>query len=113
MALYDNLPVFKVSYDLLRRIYTICGPMERCFRFTLGERLQNDTIEILKNIYRANTHYEKAQYLETAREHLETVRLLLRVAHEGKQISIKHYIGVCEMTESISKQLTAWGRTVK
>jgi len=112
MALYDNLPVFKVSYDLLRRIYRICSTMERCFRFTLGERLQNDAIEILKNIYRANNDYEKAPYIKAAREHLEVVRLLLRVAHEEKQISMKHYVEVCDLVESISKQLAAWQKSL-
>jgi len=87
--------------------------MERCFRFTLGERLQNDTIEILKSIYRANSRYDKAQDIEAAREYLAVVRVLLRVAHEEKQIPLKKYIEICDMTESVSKQLTAWSKSAR
>ena len=113
MALYDNLPVFKVSYDLLRSIYRICSRMERCFRFTLGERLQCDMIELITNIYRANTHTDKAPYLAKAREHLEVVRLLFRVAHDENQIVLKQYVIVCDMAESVSKQLTAWNKSLR
>jgi hypothetical protein len=113
MALYDNLPVFKVSYDLLRSIYRICSTMERSFRFTLGQRLQNDMIDVLKNIYRANSSYNKAPHIEVAREHLTVARLLIRIAHEESQISMKKYIEICDMIESASKQLAAWHKSLR
>ena len=113
MALYDNLPVFKVSYEILRQIYRICSTMERSFRFTLGERMQNDTIDMLKNIYRANSKYDKGQHIEVAREHLEVVRLLMRVAHDEDQVTMKKYIEICEKLESVSKQLTAWFKSLR
>jgi len=112
MALYDNLPVYKVCYDMLRIIYRVCSTMERSYRFTLGEQLQNGMIEILRKIYRANSNYDKAKHIEAAREDLAVVRLLLRVAHDENQITLKKYIEISDMTESASKQLTAWFKSL-
>ncbi|MDR2005368.1 MAG: four helix bundle protein [Prevotella sp.] len=111
MALYENLPVYKVAYDLLLQIYRLCMDMERSYRFTLGERIQKEMTELMLNIYRANSNRDKKAYLQSAKENITVVRLLFRVAHDSKQIQMKHFIAVNEQIESISKQLTAWGKS--
>jgi four helix bundle protein len=112
MALFENLPVYQVSYDLLRDIYRLCINMERTYRFTLGERIQKEMTDLLLNIYRANSTRDKSVFLSAARENAIVVRLLLRVAHDEKQISRKSFIMVNDKIESASKQLTAWGKSV-
>jgi four helix bundle protein len=112
MALYENLPVYKVAYDLLMQTYRLCTNMERSYRYTLGERIQKEMTELMLNIYRANSDRDKRAHLQAAKENITVVRLLCRVAHDSKQIQMKHFIHVNEQIESISKQLTAWGKSV-
>lgn len=112
MALYENLPVYKVSYDLLMQVYRLSSNMERTYRYTLGERIQTEMTELMLNIYRANSVYNKTVHIQTARENITVVRLLFRVAHDSNQIGIKPFISVNEQIESISKQLAAWGKSV-
>jgi hypothetical protein len=111
MALYENLPVYKVSYDLLMQVYKLSSGMERTYRYTLGERIQKEMTELLLNIYRANCVRSKAGHIQAGRENITVVRLLFRVAHDSKQVGIKAFIAVNEQIESISKQLAAWEKS--
>jgi len=112
MALSENLPVYKVSYDLLLFIYRISVNMERTYRFTLGERLQNKTSDMLQYISLANSVYDKTQHIQQARMYLMDIRIATRIAHDLRQITSKQYLEANDKIESISKQLTAWGKVV-
>jgi hypothetical protein len=109
--LYGNLPVFRAAYELLRFVYRESGNMNRAYRFTLGENMQKAMSELMLNVYRANCNYDKQPHIVRARENTEMVRLMLRVAFDEDQITLKHSIFANEQIESISKQLTAWGRS--
>ena len=111
MALYENLPIYKVSYELLMQVYRLCSNMERTYRYTLGERVQKELTELMLNIYRANSTREKVEHIRKARENVVVVRLLFRVAHDSKQIGLKMFVVISEQIESISKQLTAWEKS--
>ena len=54
MAQYSELPVYKASYDLLLAIFHFVKNFTKEFKYTLGEKLKNETLEMLINIYRAN-----------------------------------------------------------
>jgi hypothetical protein len=113
MAIYDNLPVYKTSYDLLLNLFTVCQNMERDYKFTIGEKLKNETVELIINVYRANSRAEKADYIQKARENAEVIRLLLRLFNDLKQMSLSHFVALNEKLESVSKQLAAWFNSCK
>ena len=112
MALYDQLPVYKVAYDLLSLILDISPNMQRSFRYTIGERILNTAVDLLQNIYRANTVYDKSVPLTAARDNLISVRLFIRLAHDKKQISSKNYLIANDLIENVGKQLTSWSKSV-
>ena len=60
MALYNQLPVYKVSYDLLVKIFQFTRQFTKEYKYTIGESLKKETIEMISNIYRANSRREKA-----------------------------------------------------
>jgi len=66
---------------------------------------------MLMNIYRANTRQQKKETLQKAREHLEVVRLLMRLSKDMKQININRFVDVSKKIEEISKQLTGWQKS--
>ncbi|GHT77607.1 hypothetical protein AGMMS50262_19060 [Bacteroidia bacterium] len=55
---------------------------------------------------------EKLPHIKTARENVVVIRLLFRAAHDSKQIGMKQFVSVSEQIESISKQLTAWEKSM-
>jgi hypothetical protein len=59
MAMYDELPVYKATYDLLLAISQFTKEFSKEFKYTVGESLKKETIELLTLIYRANTRHQK------------------------------------------------------
>ena len=111
MATYDNLPVYKKTYDLLLQLFRLGQNMERDYRYTIGENLKKEVIELMMSVYRANCCAEKTALIEAAREHTEVVRLLLRLLQDLKQISLKEFVQANEIIEDISRQLVFWQRS--
>ena len=114
MATYDQLMVYKTSYDLTVEVMRLSKKLPRELRFTLGERVINSTVEMMISIYRVNIEQaNKFDKLGIAREELETLRLLVRIIKDLQYVSVAYFTTLSEMIESISKQLTAWHRSVK
>lgn len=113
MATYDNLPVYKVSYELLEKLFLVVSNYRKEYKYTLWETIKQEVIDLIICIYRANSHREKWQYLEQSRGHIEVVRLLMRLSKDLKEIGLKDFVIVNQMIESISKQLTAWEKYSK
>lgn len=113
MATYDNLPVYKVCYDLILQLFASGRNMQRDYRFTLGETMKKELMLLMANIYRANCRYQKKELLAAARENLEIVRLLLRLSMELKQVPLKTFASANEKIENVGKQLTAWEKSCK
>ena len=57
MAISSSLKVYKDSYDLLLLLYQISVNFNKDFKYSLGEKIKNETIEILINIYKANSDF--------------------------------------------------------
>src|ERR1022692_4236930 len=101
MATYDNLPVYKASYDLLVEIFQFVKNFNKEYKYTVGEKLKNETIEMITNIYRANSRIEKKALLQTARENTEVIRLLLRLIKDLKQIDLRKFVIINEKIENV------------
>lgn len=110
---YGALPessVFKDAYDLLLRVYTVSRTFQRDFRYTIGEDLKKVLMEMMLCLFRANRSRAKLGEVASCREHIEEVKIYLRILHDLKQLSLKQYVLLCERAEAISKQLAAWDK---
>jgi len=108
MAILDQLPVYKTSYDLLIDIYSFGKNLQREYKYTLGERLKNETFELVVEIFRANRTEDKIKHLAKAREHIELIRMVVRLLNDIKQINLERFVSLNSKIESISRQLTGW-----
>jgi hypothetical protein len=110
MALFSELPVYKLGYDLLIQIYERTAVFSREYKYTMGERLKNEITEMLINIYKANKSKKetRSQYIEGARQNVEVVRLLLRICKDLKVIGLKTFVSLDVKVEELSKQLASW-----
>ena len=63
MAIYSELPVYKATYDLLLAIFRFTKDFGKVYKYTVGESLKKETIELLTLIYRANVKRDKHVYL--------------------------------------------------
>ncbi len=114
MATYDLLPVYKMSYDFLLQIFQFSRGFSREYKYTIWQELKNEAIKLILSIYRANSSIDKRfTLLEEARLTLETIRLLLRLTRDLKQISLDPFVSMNEKIESTSKQLASWQASAK
>ncbi len=110
MALYSDLPVYKATYDLLIAVFRFTKDFSKEYKYTVGESLKKETIELLTLIYRANVKRDKHEVLQEARERIEVIRLFIRLMKDMQQISLKQFVQINESVENVSKQLVGWQR---
>jgi len=113
MTLYNELPVYKATYDLLLAIFQFTKEFSKEYKYTVGESLKKETIELLTLIYRANSRHQKTDELQMAREQIEVIRLLIRVMKDMKQISLEKFVKINQAVENVSKQLSGWQKSQK
>ncbi len=67
MSLHYELPVYKASYDLLLEIFKFTKNFSKEYKYTIGEKLKNETTDLITSIYRANSNYQKKEIIQKAR----------------------------------------------
>ena len=113
MGRYNELPVYKASYDLLLEIFRFTKNIGKEFKYTVGESLKKETTKLITLIYRANSKKDKYDVIQEARERIEIIRLFIRLMKDLKQISLKRFVLVNKQIENVSKQLTGWQKKIK
>lgn len=62
MAQYDTLPIYKATYDFLLRVMHAVSHFPCEYKYSLGERIQNECIELvimIKNSIHVKLHPRK------------------------------------------------------
>ena len=104
MGNYDELPVFKASYDLLLEIFKLTKNFSKDYKYTIGESLKNETMALITHIYRANSTTKKVDIIQTAREKTEVIRLYIRLLKDLREINLKRFVQVNKRIENVSRQ---------
>lgn len=110
MALYNELPVYKVSYELLRDVVQFGEHMSRAFRYSMHQQLQQDVLDVIVRIYRANRSKDKLRHIDEARERLVEIEVKIRLLADFHQISSGQYAQLVLKCGMLGKQLAAWGK---
>ena len=108
MALYYDLPVFKEVYELILKIFEYTKDFPKEYKYTLGQDMKRDGIQLVRSIYRANKSKNKGEYLEQFLDDFEVLKLEIRLCIDMKILSIKKQAELSGMMESIGKQITGW-----
>ena len=108
MAQYQHLPIYKQTYDILLRTMIATKDFPREYKYSLGQKIKDELIELVVLIYRANSAIDKKQHIESILERVQAIQLLMRLSHDMKLLSQKHYAALSEMTESLAKQAQGW-----
>ena len=91
---------------MLLAIFRFTKDFSKEYKYTVGEILKKETIELLTLIYRANVKRDKQEVLQEARERIEVIRLFIRLMKDMQQISVKQFVQINEVVENVSKQLS-------
>ncbi|HEY0064161.1 MAG TPA: four helix bundle protein, partial [Telluria sp.] len=108
---HQNLPIYKVAYELLDAVTDLAKNMPRDFKTSIGGKLRDECVEIVTLIFRANTARDKSVHLGSLIERLQVIELLLRLARDKRLISTKQYAIAVELSTSAGKQAGGWRRS--
>ena len=113
MALTEELPIYKATYDLVLVVFGFVKNFNKEYKYTIGESIKKEAVKVVTNVYRANCSQDKTKYLTKARENIEVIRLYVRLLKDLHQINVKQLVFVNGYIENVSKQLTGWLKSQK
>ena len=108
MARATDLPIYRAAYDLLKLLAKLTQQYPRGYRQGLAREVFAESQAVVAGIFRANTTKDKAPVIEQLREHLETLKLLLRLSKDLYLISPGQFGATVELTDAIGKQASGW-----
>jgi hypothetical protein len=103
MALYYDLPVFKEVYQLVLKIFEHINNFPKEYKYTLGQDMKRDGIQLVRSIYRANKAKDKTVYLEAFLDDFEVLKFEIRLCVDMKILSIKKQAALSLLMDSIGK----------
>ena len=107
----SDLKIFQKTYDFLLWLQPTVQRFAKVHKYSLGIQLENESIQLLKQIIRAN--FKKGNKTELIGEcvvHHETVKFLIRLSQEYKLLSIKQYEFAVKNLSEIGRLLGGWHR---
>jgi hypothetical protein len=63
LALFSDLPVYKATYDLLLAIFRFTKDFSKDYKYTVGESIKKETIELRIIIFRMTNSIETNETL--------------------------------------------------
>ena len=109
MAQNISLPIYKTSYDVLMAFFQLSAKFSRELKFTLGEKMKSETVELLVNICKINkTEKIDEELFCLAFDKVERIKIYLRIAKDLKEINLEKFVDLNENLEYILKQLSLW-----
>jgi len=108
MAQYQHLPIYKVTYELLSLVTKRTKEFPRDFKFSLGDKIRNECIDLVIFIYKANSTKDKVEHLNKILERVQVIELMLRLSKDLNLLSVKAFSEIIVLTDSISRQAQGW-----
>ena len=113
MSKFTEPPLFTKTYDLIRWVSEETTRFPKSQRFTLAQRIQNESLELLKRFIAARRGLEVEANFKRADVQLETLRLLLRLAKDLTLLSFKKYEYAAKMLDELGRLLGDWQKRKK
>ena len=111
MALHFELPVYKDTYQLVLKIFECTKDFSKEYKYTIGQDMKRDALQLLRSIYRANKAKNKKEHLDAFLDDFELLKVEIRLCVDLKVMPIKRQAALSELMERIGKQITGWSKS--
>ena len=110
MARTTELAIYRPAYELLQLLAKLTQQYPRGYRQGLGREVFAEAQAVVVRIFRANSAGPdtRPSVLEDLREHLETLKLLLRLSRDLHLIPTGGFAATVDFTDAIGKQASGW-----
>ena len=94
-----------VMYEASKWICRKVEKLPRSYRFTLGDRMINSSLDLYLLLVEAQYSRDKRRILKQANLELEKLRHLLRLSQELTDLSLKSYHYICAELDQVGKMI--------
>ena len=96
MAYYEHLPIYKKAMETAIYFETIVRNFSRYNKYTLGSEMCTKSRDIVKLVIKANSSRNKLPLLYELREHVEELKILIRISKESKAFHNFNSFNYCQ-----------------
>lgn len=89
MALYYDLPVYRDTYQLILKVFEITKDFPHEYKYSLGQDMKHDTMQLVRSVYRANKEKDKVEALGHFMDEFELIKLQIRLCANLKVLPLK------------------------
>ncbi len=104
----SELQIMAVMYEASKWICRKVEKLPRSYRFTLGDRMINSSLDLYLLLVEAQYSRDKRRILKQANLELEKLRHLLRLSQELTDLSLKSYHYICAELDQVGKMIGGW-----
>jgi hypothetical protein len=108
MALHTELPIYKLTYELMLLAMELIKNMRRDYKTTVGQKINAECLDLSLLVYKANCARDKVPHLDMLLERLQVTELLFRLAVDLGLISKTQYAQAIGITAKIGRQAGGW-----
>ena len=108
-----DILIFAKTYEFYKRLTLAIAAFPKTKRYTLGQKLDNITLEILELLFSVPVAQNKILALQQISIKLDLLKVLLRIAKDSQAISNKNYLELETILQEIGRMLGGWIRAVK
>jgi hypothetical protein len=112
---YDSLdiPIFAKLYEFYKKLTLGIATFPKTKRYTLGQKLDNITLEIFELLISVPNSINKTETLYKISNKIDLLKILLRLTKDTQALTNKSYLELQEMLQEIGKMLGGWIRATK
>jgi hypothetical protein len=89
MAFYTELPVYRDTYQLILKVFEYSQNFPRDYKYTLGQDMKRDAMQLIRSIYRANKYSNRKAHLEAFLDEFELLKLQIRLCADLRILPLK------------------------
>jgi hypothetical protein len=108
VARYKHLPIYKTTYQLLELVVRKTKDFPRDFKYSLGDKIRTECIELVVFIYKANSSVNRQQFLAQILERIQAIELMLRLSKDLRLINVDSFSETVVLTDSLARQTQGW-----
>lgn len=108
-----DIPIFAKLYEFYNKLTQAVTSFPKTKRYTLGQKLDSLTLEIIELLFSIPTSSSKTTILQQISIKLDLLKILLRLSKDNQSITDKRYLELQAILQEIGKMLGGWIRSTK
>lgn len=109
MAQIKHLPIYKTTYELLELIVRVTKDFPRDFKYSLGEKIRLEVVDLVVFIFKANsTKSQRIEHASKIIERIQVIELLVRLTKDLRLINVKQFSEIVLLSDSLGRQAQGW-----